>query len=212
MLGVRRLSEKTTGDISGDGSPPWPLRTTEAYIRGHDLVASYEPAADWPFSPQLYWQADTMRHVAEVRASLSLLVSVQTHLLDTRPRIAVASQLPPGELLLISPHCDGGSRAEIVSDDRRVHPTTQMCCVLVRPRESQITYAEIVAPSDFQVLHVRPQDSGTSIEWELFSEFLEKGVIRRARVHSVLMPRDNDIDLAAACCEATKRLELPLTT
>src|SRR4051812_48873600 len=121
MLGVRRLSEKTTGDISGDASPLWPLRTTEAYIRGHDLVASYEPAADWPFSPQLYWQADTMRHVPEARAAFSLLVSVQTHLLDTRPRIAVASQLPPGELLLISSHGDDGSRAQIVRDKRRVH-------------------------------------------------------------------------------------------
>jgi hypothetical protein len=50
------------------------------------------------------------------------------------------------------------------------------------------------------------------LEWRLFSEFLEKGVIRRARVHAAILPRQNDLEIAAACCAAIDRLELPLTT
>ena len=51
-----------------------------------------------------------------------------------------------------------------------------------------------------------------AFEWRLFAEFLEKGVIRRARVHGAIVPRKNDIEIAAACCRAIDGLELPLTT
>jgi hypothetical protein len=48
-------------------------------------------------------------------------------------------------------------------------------------------------------------------EWHLFSDFLEKGVIRRARVYGVLLPRKNDIELALECCSKFERSPLPLT-
>ena len=67
----------------------WPLPLAESYVRGNDLVASYQATDDWPFSPQLYWRANSLRAVDGVLASASLLVSVQTHLLDTVPQIAV---------------------------------------------------------------------------------------------------------------------------
>jgi hypothetical protein len=51
-----------------------------------------------------------------------------------------------------------------------------------------------------------------AFEWRLFAEFLEKGVIRRARIHGAIVPRDNDVEIAAACCKAIDGLELPLTT
>src|SRR3954463_12575144 len=79
----------------------WPLPVAESYVRGHDLVASYLATEDWPFSPQLYWQANSLRRVDGVLASASLLVSVQTHLLDTVPQIAVTSLVPNEELLLL---------------------------------------------------------------------------------------------------------------
>jgi hypothetical protein len=46
----------------------------------------------------------------------------------------------------------------------------------------------------------------------MFSEFLEKGVIRKARVHSAFIERAKDIQIAAACCETIERSALPLTT
>jgi hypothetical protein len=212
ILGVDRCLEEPSSHVIEGTAAAWPLRTAEFYVRGDDLVASYEPATDWPFSPQLYWQAGPLRQLVGVRASLSLLVSVQTQLLDTCPRIGVASQLPPGEVLLISSSETDGNRSEVITDRRDVQEPVEVSCVVVRLRECQITYVEIAAPSDFHELHVRAEDSGASIEWRLFSEFLEKGVIRRARVHAALLPRQSDIDLAVACCEATKRLQLPLTT
>ncbi len=50
-----------------------------------------------------------------------------------------------------------------------------------------------------------------SAKWELFADFLEKGVIRRARVYGVLLPREDDIELALECCAAVQQIPLPLT-
>src|SRR5258707_11844234 len=62
-------------DITGEKS--WPLPVAESYVRGNDLVASYQATDDWPFSPQLYWRANSLRAVDGVLASVSLLVSGQ---------------------------------------------------------------------------------------------------------------------------------------
>ena len=44
------------------------------------------------------------------------------------------------------------------------------------------------------------------------ADFLEKGVIRRARVHAAVLPRENDVELALECCRAIENRPLPLTT
>src|SRR4051794_6716645 len=87
ILRVHRCLEEPSRHVIDRTAAAWPLRAADVYIRGDDLVASYEPAADWPFSPQLYWQSGPLRQLDGVCASLSLLVSVQTQLLDTFPRI-----------------------------------------------------------------------------------------------------------------------------
>ena len=53
----------------------------------------------------------------------------------------------------------------------------------------------------------RPGASGIAVaEWHLFADFLEKGVIRRARVHAALLPRENDFELAVECCRAMEQM------
>jgi hypothetical protein len=79
----------------------WPLAIADAYVRGCDLVTSYQPSADWPYTPQIYWRADKSGRVDGLVHSLSLLVSVQTHLLDTWPRIAVGSHFSCSETLQV---------------------------------------------------------------------------------------------------------------
>jgi hypothetical protein len=67
--------------------------------------------------------------------------------------------------------------------------------------------------SDFQSLRIQSDDAcNSSARWTLFAEFLEKGVIRRARLHSAFLSRENDLHFAAACCDAIQRDSLPLTT
>ncbi len=190
----------------------WPLVPAEVYLRGHDLVASYKPTSDWPFSPQLYWRANSLQMVDGVLASASLLVSVQTHLLDTYPHIGVASQLASGETFLVSVSDGAQSRVEPIQQLQRIGATNQDVCIVSRFEDSSLSYVEVMQSGDFREITLRPDSEGSSVEWELFADFLEKGVIRRARVHAALLPRERDLELAKACCAAIDRLELPLTT
>lgn len=193
-------------DIRGEKS--WPLPVAESYVRGNDLVASYQSTDDWPFSPQLYWRAYSLRTVDGVLASASLLVSVQTHLLDTVPQIAVASRMPCEESLLVS--LSGG--AARIDPSKTIPSTNGDCCVVSRFRDMPLSYLEIMPAGDFHATSQLAEGKRAAFEWRLFAEFLEKGVIRRARVHAAIVPRENDIEIAAACCKAIDRLELPLTT
>lgn len=190
----------------------WPLSLVESYVRGNDLVASYQATDSWPFSPQLYWRANSLRAVDGVLASASLLVSVQTHLLDTVPQIAVASCVPGNESLLVSTSVGAKSRAAQIDLSQTIPAANEDCCIVRRFEDVALSYVEIMQAGDFHAASLRSEGNGAAFEWRLFAEFLEKGVIRRARVHAAIMPRDNDVEIAAACCKAIDGLELPLTT
>ncbi len=197
---------------SADEADGWPLPVADAYVRGHDLVASYRAVDDWPYAPQLDWQANTLDSIEGVRASLSLMVSVQTDLLDSRPQIGVVSQMPSAEQLRIA--IGEGERASVepVEGDERMMPFGTTCCVIRRSVATSVSYVEIVSGADFCDVQITRGVQGDSIvEWRLFAEFLEKGVIRRARVHSALLPRENDVELAIECCAAIEQSPLPLT-
>lgn len=179
VLAVSRASEND-----------WPLRLGESYVREQDLVAMYEPATDWPYAPQIYWRAEDAAAGKAMLGALSLLVSVQTHLLDTCPRIAVTTQLPAEELIQVG---EG--------------------CLLWRLADGELSYAEMMLSSDYRELKIQPGSQRMhSASWELFAEFLEKGVIRKARLKAVLLPRENDVALAKGCYEALSQQPLPLTT
>ncbi len=189
----------------GTHARSWPLPLAESYVRGNDLVATYRATDAWPFSPQLYWQANSLRALGGVLASASLLVSVQTHLLDTFPQMAVASLVP----------CEESPFMVVRGSSRPISQTPAMnddCCVVSRLKDVQLSYLEIMRAGDFHATCLRVEKEGAAFEWRLFAEFLEKGVIRRARVHAAIVPRENDVEIAAACCKAIDRLQLPLTT
>jgi hypothetical protein len=214
LLGVCRLVESgascSTVDPSDAGS--WPLPIAEAYIRGGDLVASYRPIEDWPFSPQLYWRANTLKRFSGAKASLSLLVSVQTHLLDTYPKIVVHSGVPSDELLHVSASKSGRVAVKSIGDQTKITASEDRCCFIWRLADSQLSYVEVAPPGDFREARLQFNEQEPCVEWHLFSDFLEKGVIWRGRIHAVVLPRENDVELAMSCFDAVERLELPLTT
>lgn len=196
-----------------DGANAWPLSVAEAYVRGADLVASYQPSPDWPYSPQIYWRTNTFDSLDGILGSLSLLVSVQTHLLDTHPKIVVISQLAAKEVLHVTADHRQSPEAHTIARDSTLQPATGVFCLLRRLTDFPISYAEFMPASDFQSLRMQSDDAGNSnAQWTLFAEFLEKGVIRRARLHSAFLSRENDLHVAAACCDAIGRDSLPLTT
>jgi hypothetical protein len=211
LLGVTRADGGKAAQIKD----AWPSQLAEAYVRGDDLVATYEPHADWPYAPQIYWSADSTRRMPDAISSLRLLVSIQTDLLDTRPLFVVASQLAADELLHFVVPGSEPTEVRPIADSapRQLEPEGEVSCLLRRLPGGRLSYAEMVPSSDFRLLTVEPEaGEGSRTEWQLFSEFLEKGVIRRARVAMAFLPRENDVELAAACCHALRSRPLPLTT
>jgi hypothetical protein len=204
LLAIRRHADDGASESS------WPLPLADAYIRGDDLVATYKPTKDWPYSPQLYWSANPLHAADNPLASLSLQISVETHLLDTWPRITVSSQLACQELLRVEPEA---GTTETLHRKQTIRPSTRACCVLHRLAEPPISYTEVVPAGDFRELTVQHDARGAyRAEWHLFADFLEKGVIRKARLQSAFLPRENDVPIALAYCAATEQRPLPLTT
>jgi hypothetical protein len=186
----------------------------DAYVRDGDLVGTYAAADNWPFASQLYWRAERFSAGAEAIASLCLLVSIQTDLLDTHPQLAVVSQWPADEMISITAATGEKAHVETVENSAiQLVGCTENRALLWRSRGMRFSYAEFALASDFQQLEVSPAGADLSqARWRLFSEFLEKGVIRRAQIHAALLPREQDIELATSLCERLMSRPLPLTT
>jgi hypothetical protein len=104
-------------------------------------------------------------------------------------------------------------RAEALPKDTTIQPSRGDCCIIRRLTDVPLSYVEIMPASDFRHVVVHHESDGICrVSWELFADFLEKGVIRRSRLHSAFVERANDVELAAACGEAMARSSLPLTT
>ncbi|MEX2316875.1 MAG: hypothetical protein WD669_06975 [Pirellulales bacterium] len=207
LFAIEWIAEKPADSTESVLSAGWPMGVADAYVRGCDLVATYGRMPNSPYSPQIYWRVEqgaTQRVPGREQEGLSLIVSVQTDLLDSHPQIRVTTRLAADELI--------EHRALSIE-----HPASSIehpaSCLLWRLAGGKLSYAEIVPESDFRQLTVeRDADGVASVHWDLFAEFLEKGVIRRARIQGAFLPRQDDIELAAACCRAIDRRALPLTT
>lgn len=215
QLAGERLS-LVSSDAPATHPASWPATLTDAYIRGRDLVATYAGVESWPYSPTVYWSADTEnlgQNSGEILAALSLVVSIQTNLLDTHPRIDIRTSLAADDIVLVSVAGDELLVDSHVDGPQAIDPRTHACGLIWRVRDCDLSYAEIVPTSDFHQLAVtRTGEHAAQSRWELFSEFLEKGVIRRARLQSLFLPRENDVQVVAECCQAVERKPLPLTT
>lgn len=207
-----RAGEFRLLSISSSDSGGWPAKLVESYARGSDTVTSYAGFDGWPFSPQIYWTVETIDVDGVEIHTLTLMLSIQTDRLDTHPKIVVSSSLPTEEVLRVSV-----AGEELLVDSRadgalHIDPQAAACCQLWRLPGSELTYAELMPRSDFQKLSVERRGHTATSRWELFSEFLEKGVIRRARLQAAFLPREDDVQLAAECCQAIELRPLPLTT
>jgi hypothetical protein len=178
-------------------SAAWPAPVADAYVRDGDLVATYGQMPNWPYAPQIYWRVESVSILGTKIPTLSLLVSIQTDSLDTQPAIRVATRLPAVEVVEMGLVASAGR--------------TQ--ALLWRLTDADLSYVEIVPTSDFCDVSVACDEAGRfTTEWSLFGEFLEKGVIRRARMMSIFLPHKRDEELAAEYCREFQRRPLPLTT
>ena len=158
----------------------------DAYTRDRDLVVLYSQTNTRPNSLQLYWRGLVDEHGCIV----DQIVSTQTDQLDSDPSLSVQHQLPPGDVVSF---------------------TSQCASLLFRPQGWSHSWLFIAKRADCEALSIDEGDQPL-VSFHLFRRSLEKGVIRRALLRAILLPRENDIHVAGLCERTFLAAELPLTT
>ena len=182
----------------------------DLYVRGCDLVATYEQLPGAEVQPQLYWRL--MEHAELNAVGVQLLISMQTSLLQSEPRCTVESMLPGVRTAIWNWKertwwgTDTGKDFNLQSQPSAGGFVTWFSA----PQETN-SYLEVIYPAD----PVSQQGTLGRSEACFFAEHLEKGVIRRGRIAGWLAPNQKLMDGPTAplkLFQAALQEALPLTT
>lgn len=182
----------------------------DAYVRGRDLVAVYEQTPTRPYRTTLYWHALSPKSAPGALLAIELMVSVQTSLLDSQPTLEVRSALRTDEQLA----ADADGHFVVLDSAGAAESNEAARCVLARLQGSDISYLEMLHPTAFADSLIKP-DGGKEmgLRHRLFCPAeLEKGVILRARLRAIWLPRAGDSEAAAGYYRSFLASPTPLTT
>jgi hypothetical protein len=167
----------------------------EAYVRESDLIVRYEQDGNDLYSFQLNWRAfDSGLSDA---LGLEMWLSIQTSLLDTYPTVDIRSLT------------SGGPWTTLTLRD--VHQSEEDWTAGIVSRCADQSTLIMVQASDAQQADLQPCQSPLENSLRMFGSFMEKGVIRRARLCLVATPHElqqTEIEQAYAQFSACP---LPLT-
>ncbi len=199
LLGV----DLTLADRTGAQAAP------DRFLRGGDLAVTYPDQPQTAARTEIYWRAASDTRAI---ASLQLLVSVQTNLLDSLPMLVARSRLAAVSVLRLE-DAARGTFVGVAPGDRDDRSATAGGYLLRLPG-TKLSYAQLVHPADSKATHISQANDASPCELShaLFAEHLEKGVILRARVLGVLLERAGDEDAAAQHFADFLAADLPLTT
>jgi len=176
--------------------------TVETYCRGRDLISRYRAGSDDPISREIYWRL--------VEAS-----ELQTDLLDSAPQPSVPSIFSnaSNRWFQATDNTDNDTQwSEQAWDDACFaagEGGRRVACLIGFPSGNKLL--QTVYPPDLRGVEINVTEEQTEVHWQLRSDFLEKGVIRRLRLLTVVGGEDSsDQDLLDAAQEFY-RSELPLT-
>ncbi len=179
------------------------------------LVANYRESEDWPIRVEAAWHAAGPSAAHGALATLELVVSVETQLLDSRPELTLRSFCPVCQVSrLVAPEGPGFEPVK-QGFPRAIKPDEGPGCLLFRLPPGDLSYAEMVHPYDFRDSRLQTDEGHAPtvcLHHRLFGGSLEKGVIRRARVRGVFLRREDDARRAAESYARFVAAEPPLGT
>ncbi len=181
--------------------PEHALTLEEAYVRESDLIVRFGQSDSDTYAFQLNWQL--LPGNAPFAVGVELWVSTQTSLLAAKPQLEIASGGAGEWSWEIWEHARFGGEAP--SDERPAGPAA----LISKAADGLVVW--LVEPSDQRhvVLETSPDQATQRVR--LFGHFMEKGVIRRARMRFLVAEGDvSEADLVAAYQEFA-RSPLPLT-
>ena len=181
---------------------PAALRLVESFARGGELTARYEGGPSGRRQCDLRWHIVPSSD-ADVLVCLEWLLSWQTFELDDRVDCLATTNVPAARQWLCQESCRPIDSPTVVTD--------QPVRAVGAAWSGSGGYIELLWPSDFDGVTIRPQGQRTTIEWRLTEPHLEKGVIRRVRFRSYLLRSTVTADRIAACLEEFAASSTPLT-
>ncbi len=152
----------------------------------------------FPVETQVIWRAG---QTGSGHPCLDAVISVGTQLLSACSRLHLLSQVPASKILVPEGLAATASPVWKTLALASGGPlSVEASCALVRLPGETWSYAEMTHPSDPAECEVAScADTGrAALRHELFSGSLEKGVILRARLRGVFLPRESDCDAASA--------------
>ncbi len=199
----RLLSLKIPG-LEGTVTGP---TVAESYTRGEDFIVTYQAFSPLQFHPQVYWQY----RQKSAACGIETMISMQTDVLESRPVVEVTA-VHPGEVWHYDESQDAfepfaGASSDVYSADE-VTPV-----FLTRENGRPYSLLEMAYPTDAHELLL--ESVGTdevAVTFRLMHENLERGVIRRLRVATWFLPREDDLQIAAELFRDLLQAEPPLTT
>lgn len=170
---------------------PGPREILDAYVRGGDLVVRYAPTSAFPFEEELRWR--WLHTGDQTLGEIELVISVQTDLLDTAPAIEVESLWKGG---IVQGQAEQAGHAENPDADAGLvwleHHSVES------PGLPPLVAIEGVDRVDLERgPWIEPQAGGHATRWRLLGHFLEKGVIRRARLGFCLAEMVDGLEFGA---------------
>jgi len=221
-LGTRFVVNTWNGELAdafgvlvtaGPGPRPAILEVGERYVRGADYVATYAATRENPIVPHFYWRAKY--HAALQAVQIEMVMSVQTDLLDSQPEASINSLAMESRLFwtesLLERRFEELKGSEPTRQIERGSSGEHL--FVFRSERLGLSYAQLVHPTDFVAAHVHSKDGKPwLVESTLFTDRLEKGVIRRGRICGWFLPAENDLEVAVELARQFVEEPLPLTT
>jgi hypothetical protein len=175
----------------------------ESYVRGADLIALYPQTNARPFNVQLQYRLDETNGVV----SIEQWISNYTFSLDTHPIVDV-SLFDLGECMGIDYYCFDNDVLKQV-EANSLQPETPVAAI-VKTCHDDNSLVAMIHPCDQDDTTVFASDSSLNVK--LFGQFMEKGVIRRARLKLCVYRRSRVHRPIAEMYQEFAASELPLTT
>ena len=164
-LKIRHASKQLGHFLRVAPKPSHSFNIQEAYVRQNDLIVRYEQSGDDLYTVQLNWRK--LDCAIPNALALELWISVQTTLLDTHPTIEVCSSTPDAQW------------HGLTLNDLSIETSDTVVIGLVKT--SGVTAMVMIESSDALQAN-RILGRSNDFTWKILGEFMEKGVIRRARL------------------------------